>query len=71
MGNYFSSTGKKQLKILMIGLDGSGKTTILYNLKLKEFIQTIPTIGFNYEEVKILDTNLRIWDVSTRSPSTQ
>ena len=31
----------------MIGLDNSGKTTILYNLKLGEIVSTIPTIGFN------------------------
>ena len=29
----------------MIGLDLSGKTTILYKLKLGEIVTTIPTIG--------------------------
>lgn len=38
---------KQQLKILMIGLDGAGKTTILYQLKTNETVKTIPTIGFN------------------------
>lgn len=27
------------------GLDAAGKTTVLYKLKLGEFVQTIPTIG--------------------------
>lgn len=40
---------KKNCKILMLGLDGAGKTTILYSLKLGETINTIPTIGFNVE----------------------
>lgn len=40
---------KKQSKILMLGLDGAGKTTTLYALKLGETINTIPTIGFNVE----------------------
>ena len=38
---------KKQCKIVMLGLDGAGKTTILYSLKLGEVQNTIPTIGFN------------------------
>jgi GTPase SAR1 family protein len=38
---------KKQSKILILGLDSSGKTTILYSLKLGDVISTIPTIGFN------------------------
>jgi GTPase SAR1 family protein len=43
--------GKKEMRILMVGLDASGKTTILYKLKLGEVITTIPTIGFNVETV--------------------
>lgn len=35
----------------MIGLDSSGKTSILYKIKLGENITTIPTIGFNVETV--------------------
>ncbi|CAG2105491.1 unnamed protein product [Medioppia subpectinata] len=37
--------GKKQVRILMVGLDAAGKTTILYKLKLGEIVTTIPTIG--------------------------
>ena len=36
---------KKQMRILMVGLDAAGKTTILYKLKLGEIVTTIPTIG--------------------------
>ncbi|OTF79707.1 ADP-ribosylation factor-like protein [Euroglyphus maynei] len=36
--------GKKQVRILMVGLDAAGKTTILYKLKLGEVVTTIPTI---------------------------
>lgn len=32
-------------RILMVGLDAAGKTTILYKIKLNETVQTIPTIG--------------------------
>lgn len=48
----------------MLGLDAAGKTTILYKLKLNESVHTIPTIGFNVEEVKVgKRLTFTIWDV--------
>lgn len=38
-------THEKPSRILMLGLDAAGKTTILYKVKLNETVQTIPTIG--------------------------
>lgn len=35
---------QKEMRILMVGLDAAGKTTILYKLKLGEIVTTIPTI---------------------------
>ena len=35
----------KEVRILMLGLDNAGKTTILYNLKMGKVVRTIPTIG--------------------------
>jgi ADP-ribosylation factor protein 1 len=52
-----------ECRCLEIGLDASGKTTILYKLKLGEVVMTIPTIGFNVETVQIAGLNLTIWDV--------
>lgn len=54
---------KKQLRILMVGLDAAGKTTILYKLKLAEVITTIPTIGFNVETVEYKNICFTVWDV--------
>jgi small GTP-binding protein len=54
---------KKNVRILMLGLDGAGKTTILYNLKLDEQIVTIPTIGFNVETVTHKNLSFTIWDI--------
>jgi GTPase SAR1 family protein len=48
---FASLMGKKDVRILMVGLDAAGKTTILYKLKLGEIVTTIPTIGFNVEYV--------------------
>ena len=45
-GKLFSKLfAKKEMRILMVGLDAAGKTTILYKLKLGEIVTTIPTIG--------------------------
>jgi ADP-ribosylation factor 1/2 len=44
--NVFASLGSTRTsRILMLGLDAAGKTTILYKVKLNENLQTIPTIG--------------------------
>jgi ADP-ribosylation factor protein 1 len=58
MGNVFASLfkglfGKKEMRILMVGLDAAGKTTILYKLKLGEIVTTIPTIGEYYSNYQV------------------
>ena len=58
-----SSSKKKELRILMLGLDSAGKTTILYKLKSLNELQTLPTVGFNVESVKYKGVMLNIWDV--------
>jgi len=55
--------GKQQMRILMVGLDAAGKTTILYKLKLGEIVTTIPTIGFNVETVEYKNISFTVWDV--------
>ena len=54
---------KKEARILMLGLDAAGKTTILFKLKLGEVVQSIPTIGFNVETIEIKNCKLNVWDV--------
>jgi ADP-ribosylation factor protein 1 len=68
MGLAFSSVwqrlfGKREMRILMVGLDAAGKTTILYKLKLGEVVTTIPTIGFNVETVEYRNISFTVWDV--------
>ena len=50
-------------KVLLLGLDATGKTSLLYKLKLNEIVQTIPTIGFNVEEIKYKDRKIVMWDL--------
>ncbi|KAJ0976438.1 hypothetical protein J5N97_018403 [Dioscorea zingiberensis] len=54
---------KREMRILMVGLDAAGKTTILYKLKLGEIVTTIPTIGFNVETVEYKNISFTVWDV--------
>merc|ERR1712023_481944 len=68
MGSMFSKVwarmlGSKEMRILMVGLDAAGKTTILYKLKLGEVVNTIPTIGFNVETVDYKNISFNVWDV--------
>lgn len=56
MGGFFSYLNifaSKEARVLMLGLDAAGKTTILYKLKLGEVVSVIPTIGFNVETLKV------------------
>ena len=55
---------RKNSRIVMLGLDAAGKTTILYKLKLDETVSTIPTIGFNVETVKhSKSVSFTVWDI--------
>ena len=55
--------GTKELRALIVGLDASGKTQILYKLKLGETVSTIPTIGFNVETVVRKKVSFTLWDI--------
>ena len=68
MGFIFSKLwskliSKKDVRILMIGLDAAGKTSILYQMKMAELVKTIPTIGFNVEQLDYKGLRFTIWDV--------
>ncbi|XP_063235755.1 ADP-ribosylation factor-like protein 4A [Bacillus rossius redtenbacheri] len=56
------------LHVVMLGLDSAGKTTALYRLKFDQYLNTVPTIGFNCEKVKgalgrAKGVNFLVWDV--------
>jgi ADP-ribosylation factor protein 6 len=51
------------MKILILGLDSAGKTTILYKLKLNKIKTTGPTVGFNVETFQYKNVKFNMWDV--------
>jgi len=66
MGNIpkvFARLARKDTRIIMLGLDAAGKTTVLYKLKLGETVNTIPTVGFNVETLKYKKMHFTGWDV--------
>ena len=59
---------KEDFHLVMIGLDGAGKTTALYRMKLDQYLNTVPTIGFNCERVagtvgRSAGLTFLVWDV--------
>ena len=54
---------RTESRALLVGLDLAGKTTMLYKLKTGKVMTTIPTIGFNIEQLAYLDVSLAMWDV--------
>ena len=56
-------TTSTPVKLLLLGLDAAGKTTILYKMKLNENINTIPTVGFNVETLQYKNIEFQAWDI--------
>ena len=54
--------GNKEVRVLILGLDNAGKTTILYKLQMGEVVTTVPTIGWEAE----LRRSPRISDTANR-----
>eukprot|EP00798_Chlamydomonas_sp_ICE-L_P020042 gene20042-26757_t len=68
MGQIFTSLldrmfGTREMRVVMLGLDAAGKTTILYKLHIGEVLTTVPTIGFNVEKVQYKNVVFTVWDV--------
>ncbi|XP_015454882.1 putative ADP-ribosylation factor-like protein 5C isoform X1 [Pteropus alecto] len=55
--------GKQEHKVIIVGLDNAGKTTILYQFLMNEVVHTFPTIGSNVEEIVLRKTHFLMWDI--------
>ena len=63
--NYLQP-GTCKVKVTIMGLGGSGKTTILYRFLLNTVVNTIPTHGFNVETIHMNKVEFTFWDSSSR-----
>ncbi|KAA8588295.1 ADP-ribosylation factor-like protein 6 isoform X3 [Etheostoma spectabile] len=60
---------KKEVNVLCLGLDNSGKTTIINQLKPShtQAPEIVPTIGFNIEKFKSSSLSFTVFDMSGQS----
>ncbi|MEQ2191460.1 ADP-ribosylation factor-like protein 5B [Xenoophorus captivus] len=58
--SYFCN---QEHKVIIVGLDNAGKTTILYQFLMNEVVHTSPTIGSNVEEIVVKNTHFLMWDI--------
>ena len=67
----FFTKNRNNFKIIILGMQNAGKTTILYRLSLGQLVKTTPTIGSNVEELSYNNVKFQAWDLggqeSTRS----
>ena len=59
----FFSKSRNNFKIIILGIQNAGKTTILYRLSLGQLVKTTPTIGSNVEELSYNNVKFQAWDL--------
>jgi len=69
MGQLFSSLwatlfpSSRTYRLVLVGLDNAGKTTILYRLHLGQAVETHPTVGCNVESWSHRNLAFEVWDL--------
>eukprot|EP00040_Diaphanoeca_grandis_P041311 m.262803 g.262803 ORF g.262803 m.262803 type:complete len:186 (-) comp47033_c0_seq1:420-977(-) len=61
-----NKTSTQELKILILGLDNAGKTTILKGMADEDITTISPTQGFHVKSIKIgkkNEVNVALWDI--------
>ena len=70
MGNWITNVWdrlfgeRRELKLVIVGLDAAGKTTILNKMRFDEVVQTAPTIGVNTEDIQIRNVSIKVFDLA-------
>ena len=57
------SARSQEARILVLGLDNAGKTTILKKLSDEEITHIMPTQGFNIKSLSKEGFKLNVWDI--------
>lgn len=54
---------EKEMRVLILGLDNAGKTTVVKKFKGQDINTISPTLGFNIDTLEFGDINLNFWDI--------
>ena len=65
----FFSRSRNKFKIILLGIQNAGKTTILYRLSIGQLVKTTPTIGSNVEEISYNNVKFQAWDLGGQESS--
>jgi GTPase SAR1 family protein len=57
------SAEQYEKRILLLGLDNAGKTSILFHMRDSSFKETVPTVGLNIEHLVYKRYSMTFWDV--------
>mmetsp|Transcript_23549 Transcript_23549/g.41748 ORF Transcript_23549/g.41748 Transcript_23549/m.41748 type:complete len:185 (+) Transcript_23549:698-1252(+) len=58
---------EREVRLLMLGLDNAGKTTILKKYNGEDVSTISPTLGFNIKTLEYQGYQLNVWDVGGQS----
>ena len=64
--DYFNSIlfqKAKETRLLILGLDNAGKTSIIRSLCSEELLSVSPTVGFQIKSITYRNIICNIWDV--------
>ncbi|XP_026032704.1 ADP-ribosylation factor-like protein 3 isoform X2 [Astatotilapia calliptera] len=54
---------EQEVRLLLLGLDNAGKTTVLKQLAAEDISHITPTQGFNIKSVQSAGFKLNVWDI--------
>jgi ADP-ribosylation factor protein 1 len=63
LSSLWNLWAKRDVRVVMCGLDAAGKSTLSIKLNIGEVQQTVPTIGFNVETIEYKNIKISLWDL--------
>jgi ADP-ribosylation factor-like protein 2 len=58
---------EREVRVLILGLDNAGKTTILKRINGENIDEISPTLGFNIKTLEYNGFKLNMWDIGGQS----
>ena len=61
LSKMFAAFYAKEMEVVLVGLENSGKTTLLNVMANGQAVETCPTIGLNVKKLKRGGVNMKCW----------